>query len=60
MFLEPVFAEPVFAEPMFAEPMFAEPVFVRPEFRGLDERVLLLGGVNGRNPPRFPFCGEDG
>ena len=29
----------------------------RPAFPG---RVLLsLGGVNGRNPPRFPFCIEE-
>lgn len=42
--------------PTFAEPG-AEPGLIDPA----DLEVLLLGGVNGRNPPRFPPCiGEDG
>jgi hypothetical protein len=34
--------------------------FVRCEPPKADGRVLLLGGVNGRKPPRFPGCVADG
>ena len=50
-----ILLEPMFDEPMFDEPMFDEPRLLRSELAGLDERVLLLGGVNGRYPPRLPF-----
>jgi len=56
---EAVFLEPMFSEPMRREPMLEEPIFVRSEFAELDERVLLLGAVNGRDSPRFPFCIDD-
>jgi len=36
-----------------------EPILDRPEFPIVDERVPLVGGLSGRNPPRFPFCPED-
>lgn len=41
---------------------FEGPMFPRSELTGPEGRVLLLfGGVNGRNPPRFPPCVvEDG
>ena len=40
------------------EPRPRDSVFA--ELEG-EVRVLLeFGGVNGRNPPRFPFPGEDG
>lgn len=47
-------AEPIFLEPELSKLWFAE--FA--EFS--EERVLLLvGGVNGRIPPRFPFAADD-
>jgi len=48
-------------EPMFDEPVFEEPILVRPD-PAVEGRVL--GGANGRNPPRLPFgtdvCTDDG
>jgi hypothetical protein len=36
---------------LFLGPIFGEPMLVRPPFAGLNERLLLFGGVN----VRFPF-----
>jgi len=55
-----IFPEPMFLEPVLVEPMLVEPMLVRSELAGPDGRALLLGGVNGRNPPWFPFCTDDG
>jgi len=45
---------------MFREPGFDDPIFIRSELPGVVVRVLLLGGENGRDTPRFPFCIVDG
>lgn len=47
-------------EPMLCEPTLDDPILVRSEVAGADGRLLVLGGVNGRYPPRVPLCVEDG
>lgn len=46
-------------EPMLCEPTLDDPILVRSEVAGADGRLLVLGGVNGRYPPRVPLCVED-
>jgi hypothetical protein len=45
---------------MFREPGLDEPRFVRSELPGVVGRGVLLGGENGRDRSRFPFCIVDG